>query len=146
MSWRSGEAIRADAGMGTVRALAVLLGTLLVGAGVVVVATNYSGDYSCAYDLVCHDKGGTEPTLADRAVASFGFGTQQGPDSELPGPEGTLLLAVGAIVLLLVLILPTRGAHDPVAGIRVATDEAPMPRPVAVEIPGPRQRVFVDRQ
>jgi hypothetical protein len=144
MGWRGGDAGARDSGVGTLRALMLLIGTVLLVAGVVVVATNYSDDYSCYTDLECYGDR-TEPTVVDRTVTAFGFGEERSSDSDLPGPEGTLMVALGAAVLLLLLLLrPGAPDDDPIADAPAVTP-APVPRGDAVENPGPRRRVFIER-
>ena len=143
MGWRGGEADAREAGFGTMRALVLLLGTVLLAAGVVVVATNYSDDYSCYTDLECYGDR-TEPTVVDRTMTAFGFGEARA-DSDLPGPEGTLLIALGAAVLLLVGVVRPGHPHDDAVVDSPIVTPAPVPRGEANEQPGPRQRVFIDR-
>ncbi len=83
--------------------------------------------------------------MADRLVASLGFGLEARPDSELPGPEGTLLLAAGAALLLLVRVArPARRSEPPLED--PPHDEVPLVRgPATADEPGPRQRIFLDR-
>ena len=90
--------------------LFVLIGAGLLAAGIWTLADRYSADYDCFDELTCHDDGGLAPTPADRATAALGFGLVQPNASgdSLPGPEGTLLVVAGVVVLLGVAVVGPR--------------------------------------
>jgi hypothetical protein len=82
--------------------LLVLLGAALLAGGVWILADRYTAEYSCFDELVCHGEGGLSPTRADKAATALGFGEVH-PDATgdpLPGPEGTLLIVSGLVVLI----------------------------------------------
>jgi hypothetical protein len=124
-----GENVSDDTGAADARGglvlILVILGAGLMAAGVWILADRYSADYDCLNELTCHDDGGLSPTPADRATAAMGFGLVHANASgdPLPGPEGTLLVVAGVVVLIgAVLVGPRRRR----SGADVAASPQPM--------------------
>jgi len=83
------------------RRVGLLLGFVLISIGVVVVWANYSTDFDCIHQLMCHGDGGLTATGADRLAASLGFGSAQ-PNRTgdgLPSGLGAAALVVGGLIV-----------------------------------------------
>jgi hypothetical protein len=105
--------------------LLVLLGAALLAGGVWLLADGYTAEYDCFDELVCHDDGGLSAAPADRAAAALGFGEVHGDATgdPLPGPEGTLLVVAGLVVLLGAALV---GARRDRSGVDVPASAQPM--------------------
>ena len=75
---------------------------MLAVVGVVIIVVNYSRDYDCIEQLMCHADGGLTATFPDRLKAALGFGSEQptGEGPGLPGPWGTVALVAGLLAFL----------------------------------------------
>lgn len=106
-----GEAMGPAGSRGSgLRIFLLIVGAAMLAAGLWLLADNYAADYDCFRELACSNEGVNTPTAADRLTTALGFGLVH-PDAvgdPLPGPEGTLLVVVGSVVILIGLLMGAR--------------------------------------
>jgi len=93
-----------------VRLLLLIVGAVLLIAGVRELADNYTAEYDCIHQLQCHNDAGRTPTALDRLTAALGFGLENSTaiGDPLPSPRGTLLVVAGALTLVAAVLVGPR--------------------------------------